>query len=167
MITIRKLTTDDLDELWKLRLLALKTSADSFGMTFDEGIARGKDSIRSNLSSDNKRFSYLGAFDSSLVGMLGISRQGGTKDEHKADIVSMFVALDHRGKGVGTSLMKAAVDFARKVNGVEQLGLTVVTTNAAARRLFKSIGFVAWGVEPLALKSGDQYWDEEHMFIRL
>jgi RimJ/RimL family protein N-acetyltransferase len=47
------------------------------------------------------------------------------------------------------------------------LGLSVVTTNASARRLYESLGFVAYGTEIRAMKLGETYYDEIHMALRL
>lgn len=166
-VTIKKLALDDLEAVWSLRLLALESSPEAFATTHSEALANGLETIRANLHPDNSRFRYLGAFTSKLVGMLGISRYGRLKDGHKADIVSMYVDSEHRGAGVGRKLMLAAINEARTMDGLEQLGLAVVTSNEAARRLYRSLGFQAWGIEPRALKVDNQYWDDEHMVLRL
>jgi RimJ/RimL family protein N-acetyltransferase len=46
---------------------------------------------------------------------------------------------------------------------LEQLYLTVVIPNDAARQLYRSCGFVSYGIEERALKLGDRYWDEALM----
>ena len=43
----------------------------------------------------------------------------------------------------------------------------VVTTNEAARSLYRSMGFEVYGTVQKAFKEGDQYWDEELMVLRL
>jgi len=41
------------------------------------------------------------------------------------------------------------------------------SVSPAAMRLYHSLGFVAYGTEPCALKLGDQYLDEDLMILRL
>jgi ribosomal protein S18 acetylase RimI-like enzyme len=78
----------------------------------------------------------------------------------------MHVAAEMRRRGVGRALLLEACARARQVEGLEQLHLTVATTNAAARHLYRSVGFRPYGVEPHALKLGDRYWDEELMVLQ-
>jgi ribosomal protein S18 acetylase RimI-like enzyme len=50
--------------------------------------------------------------------------------------------------------------------GVEQIELSVTTTQTAAIGLYRSLGFESWGCEPKALKIADRYLDEEYMVLR-
>ena len=50
---------------------------------------------------------------------------------------------------------------------VEDLCLTVVASNAAARRLYSSVGFKEYGLERRALKIDDKYYDEVLMALPL
>ena len=61
-----------------------------------------------------------------------------------ADLLAIAVAGPHRRRGVGRQLLLAAMKRARelaRVNVVGALRLTVAEGNAAARRLFESVGF--------------------------
>ena len=49
---------------------------------------------------------------------------------------------------------------------MEQIQLSVVTTNESARRLYRSLGFQVYGLEPAALKLDGRDLDEEHMYLR-
>jgi hypothetical protein len=42
-----------------------------------------------------------------------------------------------------------------------------MTANAAARALYVSAGFEAFGLERRALRVGDRYVEEEHMVLHL
>ena len=50
---------------------------------------------------------------------------------------------------------------------VEDLCLTVVASNAAARRLYSSVGFKEYGLERRALKIDGKYYDEVLMALPL
>lgn len=165
---IRKLAEDDIEALWSLRLRALRDNPEAFGSTYEETLQRGMESFRQRLRQPHAETFYLGAFEEeSLVGMVGFFRENGLKGQHKGYIISMYTAPEQRGRGVGKALVAEAIVQARAIPGIEQLHLAVVTTNTAARQLYQSLGFEVYGLEPRALKQGEQYWDEELMVLRL
>ena len=165
---IRKLTEEDVEALWSLRLRALQDNPEAFGSTYEETLQRGKESYRQRLRQPHNETFFIGAFEEeSLVGIVGFYRESGLKGQHKGYIISMYTAPDQRGRGIGKALVAEAIAQARTIPGLEQLLLAVVTSNTAARQLYRSIGFEAYGLEPRAMKQGDQYWDEELMILRL
>ncbi|MEZ4605618.1 MAG: hypothetical protein R2865_02105 [Deinococcales bacterium] len=46
------------------------------------------------------------------------------------------------------------------VEGLEQLHLIVADNNLAAKKLYTSLGFKSYGLEPRALKIGPDYFDD-------
>jgi ribosomal protein S18 acetylase RimI-like enzyme len=164
---IRKLTQDDLEALWALRLRALKDNPEAFGSTYEETLARGSEWMRQRLRAKESENFYLGAFEQNLAGMVAFYREEGMKFRHKGYVVAMFVAPESRGLGAGKALMQELIARARQIEGLEQLLLTVVATNQVAYQLYRSLGFKVYGTEPRALKSGEQYWDEYLMVLQL
>ena len=79
----------------------------------------------------------------------------------------MYVPQELRGKGIGKALLQAAIAYAKTLEGVEQINLSVVLINKEARQLFLSQGFETYGLERHALKLHDHYFDQEHMTLRL
>jgi putative acetyltransferase len=59
--------------------------------------------------------------------------------------LGMSVAMDHRGQGVGTQLMQAAIDWARAQGNVHKLELDVWPHNTTAQALYTKCGFVFEG----------------------
>jgi len=57
------------------------------------------------------------------------------------------------------------LERASKIEGIEQIMLSVVTTQDAAIKLYRSLGFESFGCERRALKIGDRYLDEENMVL--
>lgn len=166
---IRQLAAADAAAYRELRLRALREDPDAFGSTYDEMIARPlahtAERLRAQAASAGSF--TLGAFDGALIGVVTLLREDGAKDRHRANVVGMHVAPEVRGRGVGRALLAEACARAARVDGLEQLHLAVVTTNAAARHLYRAMGFEPYGVEPRALKLGDRYWDEELMVLQL
>ncbi len=110
----------------------------------------------------------LGAFvDGRIVGMVACVHDQGRKVQHKARIWGMYVAAEERGRGIARVLLAETIARAREWPEVEQVRLTVVTENLAARRLYESFGFAAYGLERCALKLGSRYLDEEYLVLTL
>jgi GNAT superfamily N-acetyltransferase len=97
----------------------------------------------------------------------GCVRQTALKERHKAMIWGMYVAPELRGRGVGGRLLDAVIERASGWDGVEQLILTVVPVNEAARCLYLTRGFTSYGVAPRALKYEGEYHDLEYMWLPL
>jgi L-phenylalanine/L-methionine N-acetyltransferase len=89
-----------------------------------------------------------------VVGNLGLHPAVNARRSHVAGI-GMAVRDDSQGKGVGTALLKAAIDLADNWLNLLRLELTVFTDNEAAQRLYRSHGFVTEGTHrAYALRHG-------------
>ena len=62
-------------------------------------------------------------------------------------------------------MLRALLDRAIAMDGLEQIQLAVGDTQETAARLYRSLGFESFGVEKQALKVGDRYIDEDHMVL--
>jgi ribosomal protein S18 acetylase RimI-like enzyme len=129
-------------------------------------LKRGKEQFIQRIHPTEDAF-YLGAFDPALVGMVYFRRDEGRKSHHKGHVLSMYVRPESRSLGIGKALLQEVIIQANHLPGLEQLHLMVVTTNEAARALYRSTGFELYGILLQAFKLEDQYWDEELMVLRL
>ncbi len=59
--------------------------------------------------------------------------------------LTIVVHHGHSGRGIGTVIMSALADWARRTPGVQKVELIVRSTNSGARRLYKKFGFVEEG----------------------
>jgi ribosomal protein S18 acetylase RimI-like enzyme len=168
-VAIRQLGDEDAAAYRELRLRLLRSAPEAYGTTYEEAAARPLEHTAARLRAqrDPEIGLTLGAFDTTLVGMVTLLREEGAKSRHRGTIVGMGVAEEARGRGIGRALMDEALARARRMEGLEQLSLTVVIPNDAARRLYASCGFVAYGMDVRALKLGDRYWDEVLMICFL
>jgi ribosomal protein S18 acetylase RimI-like enzyme len=159
---VRRLSPDDVDGYLAIRREAPERSPEAFLATAQEEAARSREQVVEGLG----RVVIFGAVaGNEIVGMVGFRRFDMEKARHKGVVWGTYVRPAHRGKGVARALMEAVIAHAR--GEVEMLGLSVVTTNASARRLYESLGFVAYGTEIRAMKLGETYYDEIHMALRL
>jgi RimJ/RimL family protein N-acetyltransferase len=81
--------------------------------------------------------------------------------------LGMLVAREWRGRGVGSALLAAAIEWARE-QGLHKLCLSVFPHNAAGIALYRKFGFVEEGrrVEQIRRESGE-LWDTVEMGLRL
>jgi RimJ/RimL family protein N-acetyltransferase len=112
---------------------------------------------------------WQGAFDMSgiLIGAVGIRREAGAKRQHIAQIIGLAVDHDWQGKGVATALMLDAIDYARSLDGLQQLQLTVTVPNPAAEQLYDRLGFKVFGLERDALRIGGNSYPKQHRQLLL
>ncbi|MGQ9630949.1 MAG: GNAT family N-acetyltransferase [bacterium] len=67
-----------------------------------------------------------------------------------ANILAVAVDEAYRGRGVGTELVKFALDYLRRC-GAPEVRLEVRPDNAPARRVYSKLGFVEKGTLPTAI----------------
>jgi RimJ/RimL family protein N-acetyltransferase len=166
-LEIRQLDTDDAKNYLSIRLEALQNSPYAFASSYEEEKDNSAEKYSVRFATSKSSITY-GAFkDTKLVGVLTLVREQKMKLKHRANIVAMYVKPEERGNGTGKALMKKAIQKVKNMEGVEQLYLTVVTSNEAAKKLYSSMGFEVFGKEERALKINDTYYDEDWMVLFL
>ncbi len=166
-MSIRILTSEDAPAFRALRLRALQEHPEAFTSSFEEDARKPLSATEQRIAGGNGNV-FWGAFaDGEIRGMIGLTRDPRTKTLHKGDIVAMYVAPELGRRGLARALLQAAIDYARSEARLEQLVLTVTRTNQAAATLYKSVGFVTFGLQPRAIKVDGEYFDKEHMILFL
>lgn len=107
----------------------------------------------------------LAIVDGTLVGSADVDRlRGREKTRHRC---GFGVSIDRAywGLGIGRGLTEACIACAKKA-GYLQMELEVVSENRRAIALYKSVGFVEYGRNPMALRSRISGW-QENILMRL
>ncbi|UOQ43554.1 GNAT family N-acetyltransferase [Halobacillus salinarum] len=160
----RTLTKLDAQKCYELRLEALFTNPDAFITTYEQEKSRSNpiQTYEERLESELTR--TFGVFEGEiLTGVVTLVKETHPKFAHKAMIVGMYVSPQQRMHGAGAKLMETAMHYARTQN-IEIIQLSVVSENAAAKALYKRMGFEEYGLEKKAIKLKERYLDEIHMY---
>ncbi|MFC7391449.1 GNAT family N-acetyltransferase [Scopulibacillus cellulosilyticus] len=165
---IRRLTPKDAENYWRIRLEALKRNPEAFSTSYEDAIKKEnpvKQYIKSFQSEDTFT---LGAFENEqMIGVITLLLEKTVKLRHKANIAAMYVSAEKRREGIGKALMKEAIKKAKSFKYIEQINLSVVSSNKIAKGIYLSMGFKVFGTEMRALKHNGDYFDEDLMVLFL
>ncbi|CAI8909986.1 MULTISPECIES: GNAT family N-acetyltransferase [Pseudomonas] len=110
----------------------------------------------------------LGAFEEGrLAGIVGLAFEPREKARHKVTLFGMYVTAKVRQRGLGHQLVQAALAEAQNHEGLRLVQLTVTAGNDAALNLYQRCGFIQFGLEPMAVRVGEDYFDKIHMWREL
>ncbi len=79
----------------------------------------------------------------------------------------MYVTAKVRQRGLGYQLVQAALAEAQTHAGLRLIQLTVTAGNDAAFNLYQRCGFIQFGLERMAVRVEEDYFDKIHMWREL
>ena len=116
-------------------------------------------------ASDNSVFLVAEA-DRQIIGIL--TCVGGKRRALRhVTTLGLSVRQEWRGRGVGTALMRAAIEWARGTGVVKRIELHAFARNQAAIRLYERLGFVTEGRRRRAVFRDGEYQDDVIMALLL
>ena len=125
-----------------VRLRALHDDPSAFGSTYAEE-SRLTDPEWIDLAvrrTAKGSMVWLAFADDVPCGIVGVFLEDATR----ARLVSMWVAKDARGQGIGKALVDAAIRWARE-SRAQTMVLTVTSNNDTATRFYEGLGFTSTG----------------------
>ncbi len=159
---IRHAWEGDAEELLRLRK---QLDAETTLMMLEPGertttVRQEREEIRETFAAGNRTI-LIAEEEGHLVGYLEARGGQFNRNRHNAQIV-MGVLQDYAGRGIGTSLMAEAENWARQ-HGIKRLELTVMKHNQSAISLYKKMGFVTEGERSHSLLVDGALVDELYM----
>lgn len=159
---LRQLRPADAAAYRALRLDALTRHPCAFRAHLDEEAGQDLAAFAARLET----LAIFGGFvDGALCGLAGLEIPQACNKRHKGTLFGVYVCPDRRRAGLGHAVVAAVIEHAR--GSVEQLHAAVVTTAQPARALYRKLGFEPYGLEPRALKVGQEYFDQELLVLQL
>jgi GNAT superfamily N-acetyltransferase len=140
-VEIVLVTSEGWEQVRDVRLRALADAPFAFGSRLEEEQDRPEAFWRSRLESQAAA-TFLANRGHETVGLVRTFVE--PEDITSAKLVSMWVAPPARGEGIGRRLVAAVIRWARDHNATS-IELWVTETNASARGLYESCGFVLSG----------------------
>ena len=133
-------------------LHAYEHAADAFTSTPEERAREPEEWWVKRIAHPEGMTVAFGYFEGDgLVGTVALEFSAKPKTKHKALVVGMYVLPSLRGKGSARALLQAAMQFCVKRGDIRVIQLEVTEGNVPARALYESLGFKAYGVEPMAV----------------
>jgi RimJ/RimL family protein N-acetyltransferase len=159
---VRRLGPDDAAAFQALRLEGLATDPCAFAASHDEEVGQSLAEVVARL----ERQPVFGAVaDGVLLAVAGFAVPEAAKKRHRGLLWGVYVRQTARGQGLGGAVVARVIEHAR--GHVVQLHARVVTTHEAARRLYRSLGFEPYGLEPRGLACAGRYFDQELLVLML
>lgn len=155
---IRPMLEPDLLAYKALRDAMLAGHPEAFTSDAETEGQRDLSSYRNRLSGGSNGetlFTLVALDDARLVGALTCERSPRLKVQHIAHLIGMMVADTHRGRGIGRTLLVAAIAKLKATPGLAQVTLSVTSTNRGAIGLYESQGFVRYGCLADAIRLPD------------
>ncbi len=118
---------------------------------------------RARRFEDSLEGCFVAIGDAEIVGQINVLTTG-----HGYAEIGMLVAREWRGRGVGSVLMEAGIEWARGRGDIHKLSLSVFAHNEAGIALYRKFGFVEEGrrVKHYRRQSGE-LWDSIEMGLLL
>ena len=140
-VVVRRLAADEWPLLRDLRLTALREAPSAFWSTYEREASYDEAQWIAFL---RRAVWFTAEVDGSPAALAACGDVHDEPDNADRQVIGMWVAPHARHRGVGAALLSAVVDRARG-EGAPGVVLWVAVDNAAARRLYESLGFVDTG----------------------
>lgn len=150
---IVRLSPDEWALYKQIRLEALKLEQQAFGSRYEDNIKYPEAFWRGRLedAQAGENLLLFARQGDRLVGLIGTYA-----DEEKGvvNVISVYVAAEARGQGIGAALMEAILAEVRKQGTFRKARLMVNADQAAAFDLYRRFGFEVVGEETNVLGDG-------------
>ncbi len=156
-VRIIALPVERWEEYRELRLYALQESPQAFGSSYAESVAHPDEFWINRLrnAAAGRNLLLFAEDGDRLVGLIGTYDEPTEPDV--ANIITVFVAPDYRGRGLGSRLVDAILAEVRQRPEIRVARLTVNVSQTAAIAAYQRAGFVTVATERNPMGDGNVY----------
>ena len=164
-MNIRCISVEDAEAFSTLRQEVTRENPVPMGLSYEEELTRTLDGFRAQLSFTHPNAMFGSFADGELVATAAVGYTSKfPSSRHKMVMWGVFTSPRYRRQGLSRQVVEAALQHAFS-NGVRRINLQVYVPNEPALGLYKSFGFVEYGVEPEAVYLDGQFYDGVHMTL--
>jgi ribosomal protein S18 acetylase RimI-like enzyme len=153
-------------DLRAIRLEALQSEPAAYSSSYEETLARPDEHWRQRLANDQS-VHLLARAENRPIGMVGGYLGSDEGDDSVAVVFGMYVASEHRGRGIGGLLLTSLIDRLSAFPQITTIRLGVTETQDPARTLYESVGFQVVGKSVEGIVVDDRRYDELIMELRV
>ena len=164
-MNIRCISADDAEAFSALRREVTRENPVSMGLTYDEELKRTLDGFQAQLSFSrpNAMFGSFVEGELAATAAIGLTSRF-PSSRHKMLMWGVFTSPRYRRRGLSRQVVESAIQHAFG-NGVHRINLQVYVPNEPAITLYRSLGFVEYGIESEAVCINGRYHDGVHMTL--
>ena len=158
-IKIQKAKKDDAIAIIEyVRTVADETDFLTFDSSeFNKTVEEEQQIIEEHNSTKNKLF-IIAKLDNKIIGVLNVQANKKKRLEHVGEF-GVSVLKEHWNKGVGSSLVKYMIEWAKESGVIRKLNLRVLVNNESAIRIYIKNGFKIEGMIRRDIKLNNTFQD--------
>lgn len=166
-VTIRQAEIDDAERLLKCIKTYVPQSAyiPKLEQEIKLTIEQEKEWINSFLINENSLL-LVAEFNDQIIGNIDLTGSRRKIMEHTA-VIGMGMLKEWRNTGLGTALLKFAIEWAKENTILELLWLQVYTDNELGLGLYRKMGFEKNGIMKNFFKQDGEYFDNLTMTMNV
>ena len=142
MVLVRAAVVEEWQVLRDIRLAALRDTPSAFGSTYAQALQLADQDWRNRAAAGSSFLAYLP--EVSTTEPVGLAA-GYLETPGTAELVSMWVSSQARGRGIGEALIARVAQWAGEQPETRTLHLWVTESNKPACRLYERCGFAPTG----------------------
>lgn len=128
-------------------------------------IEQAKEWIYSFLTNENSVL-LIAEYENEIIGNIDLTGNRRKIMEHTA-VIGMGMLKEWRNSGLGTALLKVAIEWAKENPTLELLWLQVYTDNKLGLGLYRKMGFEENGIMKNFFKHDEKYFDNLTMTMNV
>lgn len=159
MSQIRRLTPADAKAFREIRIEGIRNHPTAFG----SGLANVIDQPLSYFEGWLQDLNVYGTFeDDELVAVAAFAQGKGANACHTAILIAVYARPQAQGRGIMRRMVERICQDAKQ-EGIEQMTLSVVSSNLAAVKTYVKLGFERYGLNRKSIKYDGEYYDQDLM----